>query len=99
MSSSHYGKKQTTLLMATVYYRNEANEIKHTFQAFISDYLSHNDMFYTKAFKILIENLRALVPYTIERWINVTDGGNHFISRFAYWNLDAISNEFGLFLL
>ena len=94
ISSSHFAKKQSTLLVAAIWYKNEENIVERKYFAFVSNYLSHNDTFYGKCFEILHNYIQEKLPNKIERWINVTDGGNHFVSRYAYWRLQKFKTKF-----
>lgn len=96
ISSQHFGKKQSTLLVATVWFWDSVyNQKKDTMERcvikkwfdFTSEYLNHNSFFYEKCFAILLEDLQAVVPYQFDILYNVTDNGNHFISRYAFWFL------------
>ncbi len=87
ISSSHYGKQQSTLLVATVHYINDKRERTTRYFDFISTYLSHNFLYYDKSYEVLLQELKELIPRKFTRIINVTDGGNHFISKYAFWNL------------
>jgi hypothetical protein len=42
--------------------------------------------------------LTNLVPRIITRIINVTDGGNHFVSKYAFWHLAEFANKKGNYL-
>jgi hypothetical protein len=87
ISTSHYGKKQSTLLVATVHYINDKGERTTRYFDFVSTYLSHNFLFYDKSYEVLVKELKELIPRKFTRIINITDGGNHFISKYAFWNL------------
>jgi hypothetical protein len=84
MFSSHFGKKQTTLLVVTVFYRNDDNEVVKTYYDFISEYLGHNNIFYEKCMKILLEKLSNTLQFQIKSIYNVSDGRNHFVNRYAF---------------
>jgi len=102
MSSSHFGKKQTTLLIATVFYKDstilegEDNDPKlvKKYYDFVSEYLGHNNVFYMKCMTILLDQLKEDVPFEFKKLYNVTDGGSHFVSRYAYWDLGKTSRSY-----
>jgi hypothetical protein len=96
MSSSHFGKTQTTLLVAVVYYVNNG-EIVKVYYDFVSEYLGHNSVFYDKSMGILIEELQASLHFSIDTVYIVSDGGNHFVSRFSFWTLGEYSRYYGIF--
>ena len=73
------------------------DNIESCYFDFVSSYISHNDVFYVKCYAILIEELKTLIDYDIVRIINVTDGGNHFVSRFAFWYLNLFNHSYGNF--
>jgi len=95
MSSSHFGKKQSTLLIAAVFYKNANRELEKTYYDFVSEYLGHNHVFYEECMGILLEELRSIVEFEITAIYNVTDGGSHFVSRFAYWSLGKFAKHYG----
>lgn len=98
VSSSHFGKKQTSLLVAAIWYVLN-DKIESCYFDFVLSYISHNDVFYAKCYAILMEQLDLLVDYKISRIINVTDGGNHFVSRFAFWYLNLFNQTYGIIFL
>jgi hypothetical protein len=93
MSFEHFGKKQTTLLIASVFYKNGDGELQKCYYDFVSEYLGHNNIFYEKCLTILLDELAHKIPQKI--LYNVSDGGNHFVSRYAFWDLGIISREHG----
>ncbi len=97
MSSSHFGKKQTTLLISTVFYKSSTNELQKIYYDFVSEYLGHNSIFYQKCFGILIEELKSTLNVDINAFYNVTDGGNHFISRYAFWSIGNYAHHYSTF--
>ncbi len=98
VSSSHYGKKQSTLLVATVHYIDNKNSYTTRYFDFVSSYLSHNHIFYEKCYQLLMTELIELISRKITRIINVTDGGNHFVSKYAFWILANLSNTKSIFM-
>jgi hypothetical protein len=42
--------------------------------------------------------LIELISRKITRIINVTDGGNHFVSKYAFWILANLSNTKSIFM-
>ena len=97
VSSSHFGKKQSTLLVATVWFKNKNGDVVKQHFDFVSPYLSHNDLFYVKCFGLLMDELQLVVHYPIKRLIIVTDGGNHFVSRYAFWGMNLLCIAFGTY--
>ena len=95
-SLGHFGKKQTNLLVAAIWYILD-DKVENCYFDFVSSYISHNDVFYAKCYAILMEQLDLLVDYEITRIINITDGGNHFVSRFAFWYLNLFNQTYGKF--
>jgi hypothetical protein len=87
ISSSHYAKQQSTLLVATVHYINDKRERTTRYFDFISTYLSHNFLYYDKSYEILLQELKKLISRKFTRIIDVTDDENHFISKYTFWNL------------
>ena len=86
MSSSHFGKKQTTLLIAAVFFKQAMEEtgefrLVKKYYDFVSEYLGHNNIFYIKCMAILLDELKQEIQFT--KIYNVTDGGSHFVSRYA----------------
>ena len=94
-ASSHFGKTQTTLLTATVYFRTQEGKIEHQYFDFVSSYLSHNDYFYGRAFEVLVTHLLEELELDIDKIFNVTDGGKHFVSRYAFWYNNIYCQQFG----
>jgi hypothetical protein len=93
-ASSHFGKTQTTLLTATVYFNN-GRGIERQYFDFVSSYLSHNDYFYGQAFEVLVTHLLEELELDIDKIINITDGGKHFVSRYAFWYNNLYCRQFG----
>jgi hypothetical protein len=98
MSSSHFGKKQTTLLVAVVFYKEttvidgvEETRLVKKYYDFVSEYLGHNNVFYNKCMVILLDQLKTDIPFKFNKIYNVTDGGSHFASRYAFWDLGRTS--------
>ena len=63
MSNEHFGKIQSTLLVAVVYWRRLPNEesdepvgglVDHFYYDFVSQYLGHNGMFFGKCLEKLM---------------------------------------------
>lgn len=96
MSSSHFGKKQSTLLIATIFYKNDDKKNCKLYYDFVSEYLGHNSAFYEKCMGILIEEIRNKLNLSIDAIYNITDGRNHFVSRYAYWSLGKYARYYGL---
>ena len=73
MSSAHFGKKQTTLLIVTVFYKDTVNleggsaepRLIKKYYDFVSEYLGHNNVFYMKCMTILLDELKTAVPFKI----------------------------------
>ena len=99
MSSSHFGKRQTTLLVAVVFFKEtiivdgeEHSRLVKKYYDFVSEYLGHNNnIFYIKCMAILLDELKTDVPFEFTKLYNVTDGGSHFVSRYAFWDLGRTS--------
>jgi hypothetical protein len=94
MASSHFGKKQTTLLVAVVFYKHSADGeliLVKNYYDFVSEYLGHNNVFYNKCMNVLLDELKTKIPFEFTKMYNVTDGGSHFASRYAYWDLGKTS--------
>lgn len=105
VSSQHFGKKQSTLLVATVWFweynYNDTEEVMETeivkrWFDFTSEYLNHNSLFYEKSFAILLEELNTVISYEFNIVYNVSDGGNHFISRYAFWFIGKMAYKKGI---
>ena len=86
-------------MVATIHYINDSGVKISRYFDFVSSYLSHNHIYYEKCYQLLFEELKNLVPRKITRIINVTDGGNHFVSRYAFWHLAEFANNKGILLL
>jgi len=99
MSFEHFGKKQTTLLIASVFYKNDEGELVKFYYDFVSEYLGHNNVFYAKCMVILLDELNHKIPQTISTLYNVTDGGSHFVSRFAFWDLGQTSKIYSILIM
>jgi len=95
MSFSHFGKSQSTLLVAVVFYLSDDNQLIKVYYDFISEYLGHNSTFYSKCLAILLEELKIALHFDVKALFNVTDGGSHFVSRFAFWSLGEFSSFYG----
>lgn len=95
MSSSHFGKNQSTLLVAVVFYRDDNNKLTKVYYDFISEYLGHNSTFYSKCYAVLLEELKIALHFDIKVLYNVSDGGSHFVSRFAFWSLGEFCRFYG----
>jgi hypothetical protein len=99
MSSAHFGKKQTTLLIAVLFYKETTVEdgvedptrLTKKYYNFVSEYLGHNNIFYNKCMVVLLDNLKTELPFQFTNIYNVTDGGSHFVSRYAFWDLGRTS--------
>ena len=107
MSSSHFGKRQSTLLVAVVFYKDsvilegeDKPRLITKYFDFVSEYLGHNSVFYIKCVNILLDELKNgnVLPFDISWLYNVTDGGTHFASRFVYWDLGKQSRTFSKFV-
>ena len=98
MSSSHFGKKQSSLLIAVLFYRDEDNILKKFYYDFVSEYLGHNSVFYEKCMSILYEEIKQTMEFEITAIYNVTDGGSHFVSRFAFWSVGKFAKHYGTFI-
>jgi hypothetical protein len=96
MSFQHFGKKQSALLVATVFYQ-EGKTLEKRYYDFVSEYLGHNNVFYGKCMTILLDELQNTLKQNISTLYNVTDGGSHFASRFAFWDLGQTSKSYGSF--
>jgi len=106
MSSSHFGKRQTTLLVAVVFFKEttivdgeEHSRLVKKYYDFVSEYLGHNNVFYNKCMAILLDQLKTDVPFEFSKLYNVTDGGSHFVSRYAFWDLGRTSRLYSKFHL
>ena len=102
MSSSHFGKRQTTLLVAVVFFKQAMDEngefrLVKKYYDFVSEYLGHNNIFYIKCMAILLDELKHQIQFT--KLYNVTDGGSHFVSRYAFWDLGRTSRLYSKFPL
>ena len=95
MSSSHYGKKQSSLLIAAIFYKNDGKTEK-IYYDFVSEYLGHNITFYQKCMGIMLEEIQKEVNFKISVIYNITDGGNHFVSRYAYWSIGQFSKHYSI---
>ena len=102
MSSSHFGKKQSTLLVAVVFYKESVEvdgvtkpRLAKKYYDFVSEYLGHNNVFYNKCMRMLLDQLKDddVLPFDFSKLYNVTDGGSHFASRYAYWDLGKTSRK------
>ena len=102
MSSSHFGKKQSTLLVAVVFYKESVEvdgvtkpRLAKKYYDFVSEYLGHNNVFYNKCMRMLLDQLKDddVLPFDFSKLYNVTDGGSHFASRYAYWDLGKTSRN------
>ena len=62
---------------------------------FVSEYLGHNNVFYNKCMRMLLDQLKDddVLPFDFSKLYNVTDGGSHFASRYAYWDLGKTSRN------
>ena len=62
---------------------------------FVSEYLGHNNVFYNKCMRMLLDQLKDddVLPFDFSKLYNVTDGGSHFASRYAYWDLGKTSRK------
>jgi hypothetical protein len=98
VGSSHYGKLQSTLLTAVVYWV-EDGEVKHSYFDYVSSYLSHNDYFYGESLQMLLIHLKEEMNLELKRLYIITDGGRHFVSRFAFWYNNIYSQQFGKSIL
>ena len=105
MSSSHFGKRQTTLLVAVVFFKEttivdgeEHSRLVKKYYDFVSEYLGHNNVFYNKCMAILLDQLKTDVPFEFSKLYNVTDGGSHFVSRYVFWDLGRTSRLYSKFL-
>ena len=106
MSSSHFGKRQTTLLVAVVFFKEtiivdgeEHSRLVKKYYDFVSEYLGHNNVFYNKCMAILLDQLKTDIPFEFSKLYNVTDGGSHFVSRYVFWDLGRTSRLYSKFPL
>ena len=105
MSSSHFGKRQTTLLVAVVFFKQRSIDgedesiLVKKYYDFVSEYLGHNNVFYNKCMAILLDQLKTDIPFEFSKLYNVTDGGSHFVSRYAFWDLGRTSRLYSKFPL
>jgi hypothetical protein len=105
MSNEHFGKVQTTLLVAVVYFwrqpknilEPEGGVLDHFYFDFVSEYLGHNSMFFGKCLEWLVDYLIQVKKMEIEVLYCLTDGATHFVSRFTLWNYNLLSIKFGIF--
>ena len=104
MSNQHFGKIQSTLLVAVVYWRRkpeagtdepEDGVVDHFYYDFVSKYLGHNGMFFGKCLDRLMKYLIDEREMNIEVMYSVTDGATHFVSRFCFWTYNTVAIKFG----
>jgi len=93
ISSSHFGKTQSTLLTACVYWM-EDGVLRHSYFDFVSAYLSHNDYYYGQSLEMLLAHLQQEMELDFDRVFIVTDGGRYFVSRFVWWYNNLYSQQF-----
>jgi hypothetical protein len=97
VSTKHYGKEQSQLLIVSFWIHSLNStisnpEIKLKYLAFTSDYLAHNTIFFDKCLSIFIDHIKMKYFQKIARLHILTDGAKqHFKNRRALNNISAQS--------
>jgi hypothetical protein len=102
VSTEHYGKEQSQLLIVSYWHHSEQStlekpDIKLKYMAFTSDYLSHNTVFFKKCLEIFVNKIKSeLLTHGVNRIHLLTDGSQqHFKNKRAYNNVSLLSNVQG----
>jgi hypothetical protein len=94
VSSEHYGKEQSQLLIVSYWYHKASSTLKNPqiclkYQAFVSDYT----VFFKKCLEIFIQKITTSpLIHKVEEIHILTDGARqHFVNRRGYNNISLIS--------
>ena len=102
VSTEHYGKEQSQLLIVSYWCHSkdstpEVPDVKLKYMAFTSDYLSHNTVFFKKCLEIFMDKIKKQLPHDISSLHILTDGAQqHFKNKRAYNNVSILSYSKGL---
>jgi hypothetical protein len=97
VSTEHYGKKQSQLLIVSFWIHSSNStasnsEIRLKYLAFTSDYLAHNTIFFDKCLSLFINHIKMNYFEKITKLHILTDGAKqHFKNRRALNNISAQS--------
>lgn len=105
VSSEHYGKEQSQLLIATCWFHDKKKttstnnndsdpNVKIKYYAFVSDYLSHSTLFFKKCFSVFLEKIKTILPFKFESLYLLSDGSQqHFKNKRSFNNMSLFSQK------
>ena len=103
VSTEHYGKEQSQLLIVSYWSHSENSTIENPdiqlkYMAFTSDYLSHNTVFFKKCLEIFVNKIKDMLPNNVGQLHLLTDGSQqHFKNKRSYNNVSILSENQGAF--
>jgi hypothetical protein len=101
VSTEHYGKEQSQLLIVSYWYHlpdstTESPNIALKYMAFTSDYLAHNTVFFKKCLEKFIDKISATLPFSMDKLYLMTDGAQqHFKNKRSFNNVSITSESKG----
>jgi hypothetical protein len=95
VSTQHFAKQQSQLLIVSYWHHTEDNKVKLKYIAFTSDYLAHSTIFFKKCLRIFLEKLNIALPHKMDLLYLLTDGATqHFKNRRSFNNTSVVSFNF-----
>ena len=106
IQSEHFGKQQSQMLIAVVWFHNPSSttlnrNIKRIYFVFTSSYLTHSSIFFQKCYNIFKEKITPLIHWNINTEIILSDGSSQQFknkNNFYWTSLQAYERGTSFFL-